>query len=400
MGWTSSWTAADRSGSSVAELTTPTQRRILANELIAYHSPIAYQLTAERTSYQSQMIPVTPYILVACAEAFLRYPEMMRRIDAACPAEEIGRAGRVPGSRINSVHLWSIANFFLVGRKAFTQFDPSLDDPDAACAVLDFWERAARAYRGDGHRQAHDAGGVIRVYENSVVDRVVRALVPVDAELGADLRRWNATLVNYLFLLYFDTRVGTGDTGPYELPDGRTLLLRDYYQLGRSHFWWSDVGAELPYGHLLAGFALDDVALSITDFGSSRTDPEDYLDRLSGFAVFTTDGCPPGELRPVEIETALGMVGPVRRAEAVLYRRIAAMDRDEMIRCGAYVYFTFLRPFAEVAGVADHLDWSVPRDLPDHLYEFLVAIGAELGSSDVATEESPDTYYLPLAEET
>ena len=39
------------------------------------------------------------------------------------------------------------------------------------------------------------------------------------------------------------------------------------------------------------------------------------------------------------------------------------MSRDEKIRCGAYVYFTFLRPFADVAGVADQLDWTVPRDI-------------------------------------
>ena len=40
------------------------------------------------------------------------------------------------------------------------------------------------------------------------------------------------------------------------------------------------------------------------------------------------------------------------------------MDRDEKIRCGAYVYFSFLRPFAEAAGIADELDWTVPRDIP------------------------------------
>ena len=41
------------------------------------------------------------------------------------------------------------------------------------------------------------------------------------------------------------------------------------------------------------------------------------------------------------------------------------MSREEKIRCGAYVYFSFLRPFAAVAGIADELDWTVPRDLPE-----------------------------------
>ena len=51
------------------------------------------------------------------------------------------------------------------------------------------------------------------------------------------------------------------------------------------------------------------------------------------------------------------------------------MDRMEKIRCGAYVYFSFLRPFAEVAGVADELDWTVPRDLPEPVVEFLSLSG-------------------------
>jgi len=38
------------------------------------------------------------------------------------------------------------------------------------------------------------------------------------------ISRLNALLTSYLFLLWFDTRSGYQDTGPYELPDGRTLL--------------------------------------------------------------------------------------------------------------------------------------------------------------------------------
>src|SRR5438132_5400645 len=82
-----------------------------ANELIAYHAPISKRLTAERTSLESKLIPVTAYIVVACAEAYLRYPEMMSAIDAALPAEEIGRRARRPGCQVDTCYLWSIANF-------------------------------------------------------------------------------------------------------------------------------------------------------------------------------------------------------------------------------------------------------------------------------------------------
>ncbi|MFZ4520022.1 MAG: hypothetical protein ACOYOP_16655, partial [Microthrixaceae bacterium] len=317
-------------------------RRARTDELIAYHSPIAHQLTSERTSYQSQLIPVTPYILVACCEAFLRYPEMMRAIDAALPAERIGALGRRPDSRINTVYLWSIANFFLVGRKVFTQMDPSLDTVDGAFAVLDFWDRAARGFRGDGTRMAHDSGGTVRVYDDAVVRQVAAAAVanPVDDELRPELQRINATLVNYLFLLNFDTRVGSGDTGPYDLgelgvgPAGTTLVLRDFYRMGQGDFWWTDVAADVPYQHLLAGLVLRDVEARITDFGTTNTVPEDYLDRLVGIALFTADGDPAGGLRPVGLDDLRAQAAAVRAAERALYRRIARMDEDEMIHCG------------------------------------------------------------------
>lgn len=73
------------------------------------------------------------------------------------------------------------------------------------------------------------------------------------------------------------------------------------------------------------------------------------------------------------------------------------MSRDEMIRCGAYVYFTFLRPFAEIAGVADQLDWTVPRDVPQPVYDLLVALGSDVDTQSASLDdEEPHTYYLPV----
>ena len=64
------------------------------------------------------------------------------------------------------------------------------------------------------------------------------------------------------------------------------------------------------------------------------------------------------------------------------------MERRAKIDSGAYVYFTFLRPFAELAGV--ELDWTVPRDSTD-LYPLLELIDGALPGE--AVEETPETYY-------
>lgn len=376
-------------------------RREYVDEYLGYHSTISRQLTAERTSLESQLIPVSAYIVTSCIEALLRYPEMMKRIEEAMPPEEIGRRARRPGCRVNTVHLWSIANLPLVGRKVLALVDPErAHDVSELATIASFWERTALAFRGDdGTRQAWDTG-TVTPHAGAVLDGLLDAVTPVDDDVRRRIKTWNATLVSYLFLLYFDTRVGTGDTGPYLLPDGRVALVRDYYQLGHSDFPWSDVAAGVPYGSLTAVFVLDGVTIDrITDFGTSNTTPEDYLDHMVGFALYTTDGTDAsagdpgavGGLRAVDLDAMDAMVPAVRAAQSQHYRAIARMTRDEKIRCGAYVYFSFLRPFALEAGVADELDWTVPRDIPPALYEMVAAME---GDNAANADEGP--YYDPL----
>jgi hypothetical protein len=224
----------------------------------------------------------------------------------------------------------------------------------------------------------------------AIIDTLLAGVVPVaDDELRARIRSFNATLVAYLFLLYFDTRVGHGDTGPYRLPDGRVLLVRDFYELAESDFWWSDVAKDVPYRNLTAALVLDGVEVDrVTDFGTSYTTPEDFVDHLVGFGLYTTDDMPPGELRPVPLDEMAAIVAAVRAAQKTHYRNITKMTRDEKIKCGAYVYFSFLRPFAVVAGIADEIDWTVPRDIPPPIYEFVSAMEGDQGGQALA-----DPYY-------
>ncbi len=375
------------------------EQRDRANELIAYHSRISQAMNVERTNLESGLIPVSAYIVTACCEAFYRYPDMTRSITAVADPFELGRAGRRPGSQINPVFLWSVANFYLVGRKVLVGFGVTPDSVPDTYSVLSFWERAALGYRGDGHRQAWDAGFSACTYDAGVIATLVEEAVAVTdgaaleagTSIGRDIvKRFNATLVSYLFLMYFDTRVGTGDTGPYDLGDGRVLVVRDFYKLGPSDFWWSDVAREIPHSHLTMGLILKGVSVKVNDWGTSVTDPEDYLDHLVGFSLFATDPNT-GRLLPLphsEIDT---FTAQVRKAQSQHYRNIAAMSRAEKIRCGAYVYFSFLRPFAEEAGVTSDLDWTVPRDTLGPVYDMIEPIdGGNL------VPDPDQEYYAPL----
>jgi hypothetical protein len=364
--------------------------RDAVNRMLAYHGEIAHGLTVQRTALESALIPVTAYILISGVECYRRHPELMTDIAAAMTPEELGARGRMLGNQIDTVHLWSIANIYLVGRSVLAgggllDFDA---DVTRTAVVFDFWKRAAGAFRADGTLQAADAGGVVTPYTDFVAEFAAGCAPVRDDEERARWARLNALLTSYLFLLYFDTRAGYQDTGPYRLPDGKVLLLRAFNQFGPSDFSWSHaVASDLPYSNVVAAFVLDGVDLHVTDFGTAVTEPADYLERMVGFGLFDVAS---GRPVPIAETDALALGDAVKVAQRLLYRHIAGMTRHEKLDAGAYVYFSFLRPFAAVAGIAEQLDWTVPRDSLD-LYPLL-----ELFESTPEITSDPALYYPPI----
>lgn len=360
------------------------------NRWLHYHGEATKAMARLRTSLESRLIPISAYILIAAVECYRRHPQLLLAIDAAMPAEDIGAAGRRPGNQIDSVHIWSQANIFLHGRNILSLLGRITPDhePERSAIVLDFWRRVAKPFRGDEHHQAIDAGFVCTPYTDDVVQTLVDGAEPTDPAAWPDVKKLNATLTSYLFLLYFDTRSGMVDTGPYDLGDGKVLLVRDFSKMGPSDFWWStDVAAGLPYENLTAAFVLDGVTVHVNDWGTSVTQPQGYLDHVARFGLFTTDN---GRLEPVPLARVDDIRAATRDAQKRLYRDIAGMTRRERIDAGAYVYFTFLRPFAEVAGIADQLDWTVPRDSLD-VYEMLEPFE---GTNSPPDPDAP--YYWPV----
>jgi hypothetical protein len=357
------------------------------NRWVRYHSEISLELTRQRTALESALIPVSAYILIACVECYRRYPQLATDIAAAMAPEDIGRTGHRVGNEIDLVRFWGVSNFPLVGRKILQAAGMVDADDDVArlATNFDFWKRGASAFHGNGSLQAHDTGGIVTPYA-SYVDEIVAQCEPVADDARVAISRLNALLTSYLFLMWFDTRSGYQDTGPYVLDDGRVLLLRAMHKLGPSDFVWSgDVAREMPYGDMLAAFILDGVRLRITDFGTSLTEPDDYLSNVSAFALFDTSAGTPRLVPRSEYDE---LRTTVKATQKNLYRQIAAMEHREKLNAGAYVYFSFMRPFAAAAGNADALDWTVPRDSLD-LYPFLEQVK---GSPD-GFEETVETYY-------
>ena len=122
------------------------------------------------------------------------------------------------------------------------------------------------------------------------------------------------------------------------------------------------------------------------------TDPEDYLDRLVGFGLFTTDTPRRLARSRCRSTSSTRSMAAVRSAQAAHYRAIAAMDRDEKIRCGAYVYFTLPASRSPtMAGVADELDWTRAPGPATRVVRVLLGDGGH--QRPRRDEEGP--YYSP-----
>lgn len=67
------------------------------NALIQQLTDESYWLCVTRTVQESQLFPVSPYMLLSYFMAFYRYPELVRKVDAHLPAECIGDCRRNMG---------------------------------------------------------------------------------------------------------------------------------------------------------------------------------------------------------------------------------------------------------------------------------------------------------------
>ena len=298
-----------------------TRRRSRANELIALPQPD--QRRPHRRAH------------VARVEAHPGHRLHRHRLRRGLPAlpghgpphrrRHAGRGDRPagPGAGLPGRHLLPVVDRQLRPARA-QDLRPARPRPRHARAasspILDFWDRAARAYRGDdGTRQAWDTG-TATPYDAGDRRRAPRrrrprsatrrpaAHLPVQRHAGQlpvpallrhpgrlrrhrPVRRCPATRTARCSCA---TSTGSGRAtsgGATSAPTSRTT-------------------------NLTAAYVLEGGSFRVTDFGTSNHTPEDYLDRLVGFGLFTTDGCAPGELRPVPDDELDGIVAAVRTAQA------------------------------------------------------------------------------------
>ncbi|MCW4354718.1 PEP-utilizing enzyme [Hoyosella sp. YIM 151337] len=383
--------SADALGELIAERLTDDR----LDDLVTHMGRALKPELTRRSGFTSELFPMLPYMSLSVIEDFHSYADRIRVIDAAMPAEELGRQLRQGPNKISPLWIWMIGYHYLCGRECLIKMGkvaPGEHREDIR-TVVDFWRRLTLAHRGDGTLDYKDAGFTNRYLPSRVVNELSSAAIKLDQSSLKGLKRLNATVSGYSFLYFCDSRVGICDSGPYPAPgENRQTIVRDYLSLGPSSWaypWAEDL--DPPYAGLTMVLTFDRskfTEFEINDWGTTFTEPDQLLSAVDEVAVYgyNTDGT--REL--IAPQRWASIAAELSNCHMKLYQRFAAMDRSERIMAATTMYTSGLRPFAAYAGVTDRIDWSMsPRTLalyPDPLDDDAEA-AAIFGGALVAHED-------------
>lgn len=348
-------------------------------------------LVMRATEGVSGMIPRQEYEILAFMHEFYRWPEILRMTTNEIGAQgvlDIGASARREiGTKINSVHDWCVgAVGFGMGRCGLLALEVIGPDDYVAESneILKFMQRVLWGKRQDGFILNSQDRYRCRIHEDDFLQQLVGQIEPIEADSPKHhaFTQFNAATELLAFLHHYDNRLGLGDTGPYELPDGNLLILRDLF-VNEEIYHWSDVSADagLPYSYTLA-MIIDPEKMGlqeirVNDISTTFTRPKNYIEAIIGGAVFAREkwDTPMGEVRPIKIDDLKDHLGRVQQATLKLYTKTSKMCRRDLIWNGQYVYYVdMILPHLRKAGTyekacVDYDLWEIDQRVSNYYYD-------------------------------
>jgi hypothetical protein len=370
-------------------------RRLLeTNSNLRNLSDTTYWLCITRSVQESKLFPMNPYMLLSYLNSFYRLPTLLREIDAAIPAEELGDRAREVSLKVDTINAaWGMPAFYLIGREMLLNWG-LLGPEDAAedvVDVLDFSRRFNLAYhRNDGHSNNKEFGDrsqllperTLQVFESDLHgvtagDRLHTATVKLLAQLS-----------QYAFLAHCECRIGIHNSGPYNFGNGRQLVVRDFFDLTEGDYPWLDgIATELQIGNLTIPIVFKDTNFHLMDdWASFEAEPTYDPANIVAVGMYTSDALTDGYV-PVGMhdpdtlaETMESYREILNTATADLWKRIAGWSREQMIDAGALVYSSVAKDFAHLAGTYRQSDWF---ELDERVQRFKPLMNDEYGRDNL-----------------
>ena len=346
-------------------------------------------LVMRATEGVSGMIPRQEYEILAFMNEFYRYPEILRYATDKIGAQgviDIGKSARREiGTKVNCVHDWCIgAVGFGMGRCGLLagEWIKPDDYVEESNIILKFMQRVLWGKRQDGLILNSQDRYRCQIHEQDFLDDLRTQIV--DFEPGSEdqhiFEQFNATAELLAFFDHYDCRLGLGDTGPYPLPDGRILIVRDLF-VNEEVFHWSDVCEDLPHCYTLlvvvdpAVVGLEEIR--VNDISTTFTIPKNYVPAITGGAVLVREkwDTPMSEVYPVKLSELEPHLEKIRDATFRMYKKTAAMSRHTLCLNGIYSYYIeMILPHLRKAGVYDEVCakydfWEIDQRVMNYYYE-------------------------------
>jgi hypothetical protein len=356
----------------------------LADEIRRYGASVRdfFGAAGERRALYSPLFNV-PLRLVVGSHCYAEHlPWLLREIAATAAPEELGARMKGLAVRPNYVTLNALMLGYFTGREqrrllrglGEDDVDPRERRADHE-TVVGFWRRVAGTYLEGERILPAETGYRLPVLPPDQVAELAGRLRDDHPERRRRVRRTLSVGELYTFILNGEARVGVFHHGPYPLPGGDLLVIKELVGLQDDFLPWR-LQERPPVDALARAMRVRDVAVKIDLFGSLVADPLEYEDRVVAHAVLARDG---EDLREADDRELAEVERTAGDAQLAMYEQAAAWSPEYQVAYGADLYAALVLSFARLAGL----------DLADRVRDAFRATAARVVPGLLSGDEPP-----------
>lgn len=378
-----------------------------ANELIAHASKLVDYQVSKRGLLETQLFPVTAYICVSFYNSYDMLYNVLKKISEKTTPEQMGKESRKILSEIHALSIFYIPLYYMAGRMG--EICRNNDDPKSESGekreqtifVLDFWKRLASTYFPEDKVSVFDSDKKNIALDQHDIDWTMNHIMDVTNDQATKVKRAVANLELVSFIDECEARAKLCDHGPYNLEDNEILVFREIshlYDGGKPHFPWSITESKAPYNNIAVAFRLKDVETSFDDFASLESNPVDFLNNITGIALFTRDK---EKVIPLDLDILNDFSDYAVKANKELFLKFSKWDKRQRLIAGAFAYCYGYARFTNFAGITEKINWDLTeRTMSKYIPEFMESdfdpgIPRFLRSRVKKKKEGPSLFLLP-----
>jgi hypothetical protein len=312
----------------------------------------------ERTAVDSPLFDVTAKMVYGNYASAVGVPLLMDLVNARATPEEIGTRLKVLGVPLGLVMngigwAYSIGRLQMYLDAGWPEKDidaTSIEERTRAAELYTWWARIMQVYRNDGELVTGEGGAapIFTTLPGDVVNDVVRrARARGPVEDTAALRRAVAELDMYEFVTHAEARDGIHHHGPYDLGEGRCLLVKEFTDLQNKFMPSVSDEHRLDVSRVVVALVVRDVDIRM-DIFAVHSEPENYYDRIEAFEILAGD-----DLRPIPLEDLVAIADSSTTAQRKYFMQMARWDDHTKVTHASAQYANDFHALMSLAGYDD-----------------------------------------------